>query len=304
MTEAPTELRIPVAGGELACHRWQLASPGSSDVPVIALHGITANGRAYDALARVLTDLPAAALYAPDLRGRAGSAYLPGPYGLSAHVDDVLALLDHLDQPRAVLLGHSMGGFIAALAAARHPDRFPHVVLVDGGLGFPPPPGEDLDAQLDAVLGPAIRRLAMTFPSPEAYRDFFRAHPALAAHWSPDIAAYVDRDLVGEPGAYRSSCAVDAVRADGADVLHHAETLDAVHQPHVRGTLLWAERGLQDDPQALYDPTRLAAAHLDPTRITHRRVDGTNHYTILFAPEALAHLATETHHALRTARGD
>ncbi|WP_425470408.1 alpha/beta fold hydrolase [Streptomyces diacarni] len=81
--------------------------------------------------------LPGASLYAPDLRGRAASADLPGPYGLAAHVADVLALLDHLGQRRAVLIGHSMGGFVAALAAARHPSRVAGTVLVDGGLPFP-----------------------------------------------------------------------------------------------------------------------------------------------------------------------
>lgn len=330
----PAEFTAPVRGGELVGHHWEFESPNAT--PVIALHGITANGRAYDAVARALTtqrpgtdtDGPTGAtgvsgvsggggdggsgveasvaargrttsLYAPDLRGRAGSAGLGGPYGLGAHVDDLCALLDHWEQPKAVLLGHSMGAFVAALAAARHPDRFPYVVLVDGGLGFPPPAGADTDAQLDAVLGPAMRRLSMTFASPQAYRDFFREHPALAAHWGPDIESYVDRDLVGEAGALRSSCVVDAVRADGAEVLTHAETLAAVHQPQVRGTLLWAERGLLDEPQALYDPQRIAAADLDPERLPNQRVDGTNHYSVLFAEDAVQTVASHVRRALR-----
>lgn len=319
---APAEFTVPVRGGELAVHHWRLgtASDGTASgdaTPIVALHGITANGRAYDSVARALAaggldgtpsggsaarDMYVRDLYAPDLRGRAGSAGLGGPYGLVTHVDDIRALLDHLEQPTAVLLGHSMGAFVAALAAARHPDLFPYVVLVDGGLGFPPPEGADVDAQLAAVLGPAMRRLSMTFPSLHAYRDFFRQHPALAAHWSRDIEAYVDRDLVGEAGALRSSCVVDAVRADGADVLTHAETLAAVHQPQVRGTLLWAERGLLDEPQALYDPQRVAAAELDPARLPDRRVDGTNHYSILFADDAAAVVAGEVHRALRFTR--
>lgn len=306
----PAQLNVPVSGGELTTHHWQFdagAGITHDPPPVVALHGITANGRAYDAVARALTPAGPASgqaavgdLYAPDLRGRAGSAALGGPYGLGAHVDDLLALLDHLRAPTAVLLGHSMGAFVAALAAARHPDRFPQVVLVDGGLGFPPPEGADVDAQLAAVLGPAMRRLSMTFTSLEEYRDFFRQHPALEAHWGPDIEAYVDRDLVGEPGALHSSCVVDAVRADGGEVLTHGETLAALHQPQVRGTLLWAERGLLDDPaNALYDAERVASAGLDPARLTARRVEGTNHYSILFADDAVATVADEVHRALR-----
>ncbi|MGJ3561570.1 hypothetical protein ACR6C2_38155 [Streptomyces sp. INA 01156] len=105
----------------------------------------------------------------------------------------------------------------------------------------------------------------MTFEDREAYLEFFRAHPALGPHWSPQLAAYVDRDLTGRSPELRSSCVLDAVRADGAGVLGDPEVLAAVHQPQVHGTLLWAERGLLDEPQALYDPARVTAAALDPT---------------------------------------
>ncbi|MEE1929728.1 alpha/beta fold hydrolase [Streptomyces sp. TRM 70351] len=296
---------VPVRGGGLAVTHWPAAPqapavPGAPvpGTPVIALHGITANGLTFAAVADALGR--EAPLYAPDLRGRAGSAHLPGPYGLAAHVADVLDLLTHLGRERAVLLGHSMGAFVAALAAARHPDRFPHVVLVDGGLGFPPPPGTGVDALLEAVIGPAMRRLRMTFPDRDAYRAFFRAHPALAAHWGGAVRAYVDRDLTGTPPKLRSSCVLEAVRADGADVLGDPETLAALHRPEVRATLLWAERGLMDEPQGLYDASRVAAAALDPGRVTTRRVPGTNHYSVLFAPAAVSAVADAVRAALRT----
>ncbi|CAM5334565.1 alpha/beta fold hydrolase [Streptomyces pilosus] len=274
----PQDLTVPVHGGGLTVTRW----PGPGPL-VIAVHGITANSLAFAAVAE---ELPDADLYAPDLRGRAAGAALPGPYGLAAHVRDLLALLDHLGRRQAVLLGHSMGAFVAALAAARHPERFPRVVLVDGGLGFPAPAGTDIDELLRAVIGPAMQRLSMTFADREEYLAFFRAHPALAPHWGPWVTAYVERDLTGRAPELRSSCVLDAVRADGADVLGDPEVLAAVHQPQVRGALLWAERGLLDEPRALYDAARVAAAGLDPDRMPARRVDGTNHYSILFPPAA------------------
>ncbi|GAA1896349.1 alpha/beta fold hydrolase [Streptomyces sodiiphilus] len=281
------ELSVPVPGGELAVAHW----PGDpAAVPVLALHGITANSRAFTASARELGDRP---LYAPDLRGRAGSRALPGPWGLAAHVTDVLAVLDHLGLERPVLLGHSMGAFIAALAASRHPERFARVVLVDGGVGFPAPAGTDTDARLEAVIGPAMRRLSMTFPDSASYREFFRAHPALAGHWGPDAAAYIDHDLTGIPPELRSSCVREAVLADGADVLADPETLSAVHRLTVPATLLWAERGLMDEPQGLYDTGRLDAAGLDPDRIAVRCVPDTNHYTILLARHAVRAVAEE-----------
>ena len=112
--------------------------------------------------------------------------------------------------------------------AIRTPELVRRLVLVDGGLPLPVPDGADLDALLDATLGPAIARLGQTFPSTEAYLDFWRAHPALAGHWTPDVEAYVRYDLTGEPGQLRARAIEDAVRADGRDVLAEKPFADAL----------------------------------------------------------------------------
>src|SRR5439155_3555932 len=138
--------------GDLLVHRWPAARP---DAPVaVAAHGITANGLSFGRVAAALGGQ--VTLAAPDLRGRAGSRDAPGPYGIARHAADLVAVLDTLGVPEAVLVGHSMGAWVAAVAAARHPSRVSGVVLVDGGLAFPPPPDLDLDAALAAVIGPAI----------------------------------------------------------------------------------------------------------------------------------------------------
>ncbi|MEU8620502.1 hypothetical protein [Streptomyces sp. NPDC048623] len=109
----------------------------------------------------------------------------------------------------------------------------------------------------------------------------------------------MDRDLVGEPPAMRSSCVLDAIRADDAGPLGDPATLAAIHRPQVRGTLLWAERGVMNEPQGLYGEARLAAGDLDPDRITTRRIDDTNHYSALFAEPATAAVAEAVHAELK-----
>jgi pimeloyl-ACP methyl ester carboxylesterase len=47
-------------------------------------------------------------------------------------VDDLLGLLDHLGVRQAYLLGHSFGSTVVLKALARHPERFPRGVLVNG----------------------------------------------------------------------------------------------------------------------------------------------------------------------------
>ncbi|MFB7596144.1 alpha/beta hydrolase [Streptomyces sp. NPDC056160] len=273
---SPEELRVPVPGGELAVLRWPAASPGAP--VVLALHGITANGLSWSRVAHQLAGR--VTLVAPDLRGRGGSGALPGPYGIASHADDMAAVVDTLGLGRVVLTGHSMGAFTAALTAVRHPDLLSGLLLVDGGVGFPAPTGLDPDELITAVIGPAMRRLSTTFPDRDAYRAFWQGHPAFAEAWSPWVDAYIQRDLVGEEPELRSSCRIEAVRVDGIDQLG-GQVLGAVHRLPLPAVLLWAERGLMDEPQGLYDEQRLAAAGLDPRRVRPERVPGVNHYTIL-----------------------
>ena len=151
-------------GGDLRVGVWDAV--GSTDEnaaapTVIAVHGITASHRCWPTVAAAL---PEFRVIAPDLRGRGRSRDLPGPYGMAQHTDDIAAVMDHLEVPRAVILGHSMGGFVTVAMHARHPDRVSAVVLADGGLPFEVPAGMSRDDYVDAVLGLVKQRLSMTFP--------------------------------------------------------------------------------------------------------------------------------------------
>ncbi|GAA1398852.1 hypothetical protein GCM10009639_37830 [Kitasatospora putterlickiae] len=278
-TPAPEQLGVPVEGGELSVLRWPATVPGAPTV--VAVHGITANGLAWFEVARRLAGR--ATLLAPDLRGRGDSRDLGGPYGLARHADDVAALITALGLGPTVVVGHSMGAWVAALTAVRHPGLVRRVVLVDGAVTFPLPEGVSEDDALAAVLGPALARLSMTFPDRRAYREFWQRHPAFAADWSDDIDAFTQRDLVGGEPELRSSCVLAAVEADGAQVLLDREAATAVHRLPCPGELFWAERGLLDEPRGLYDEERLAAMGLDHTHpVPASAVPGTNHYSILW----------------------
>jgi pimeloyl-ACP methyl ester carboxylesterase len=262
--------------------------PGTGPL-VLAVHGTTSNALCWQFVADQLGG--SVRLVAPDLRGRAGSQALPRPYGIAVHVGDLLRVLNQFRCKRAVVVGHSMGAYVAALLAARHPHRVKRLVLIDGGVGFPPPQGSDIDAMLGVILGPALARLGMRFPSRAAYSAFWRAHPAFVNDWSARLEAHLQHDLVGEPPLLRSSCVLEAVRVDGADVLHDAATLNAVHQLQCPTTLLWAGRGLQNEPPGLLGGV-LQRARLDP-RIAVRKVENVNHYTILLTDRGAKEVAKE-----------
>ena len=293
----PELISIPVEGGDLAALHWPADAPGA---PIaVLLHGITANAMAWARVAGALAG--GFEVVAPDLRGRAASAGLPGPYGIEAHAADVAALLDHLGADddagadAAVLVGHSMGAFVAALAAAGPAHGRVHgLVLVDGGLALPQPPGADVDAMLTALLGPALDRLSMTFPDLAAVRAFWSQHPAVGP-WVdvPSVAAYLARDMVGEPPALRSACVPEAVRVDGGDVLLNERVLEATAHLPVPAALLWAQRGLLDQTPGLYDEERLAALGLGAAGLRARLVPDSNHYSILWADQGVAAITEE-----------
>jgi len=279
------ELDVPVSGGTLRVCRW----PGDGPV-VLAAHGITANALSWAEVAAALRGR--VTLVAPDLRGRAGSAHLPGPYSMAAHAADLVAVLDHLGVAGPVpVVGHSMGGWVAAATGVRYPDRVSSVLLVDGGVALAVPEGVDIDAILMAVIGPAMQKLSMTFPSREKYLDFFRAHPALGPAWSPVVEAYLLRDLAGAEPELRSSCELSAIRADATDTLLPDGAAGAVHRLTQPVRMLLAERGMLDEPRGLYDDERLAGAGLDRERVEVEHVPGVNHYTIVAGPAGAAVVA-------------
>jgi pimeloyl-ACP methyl ester carboxylesterase len=281
-------ISVPVPGGELAVARW-----GRGHVSVLAAHGITASSMGWRAVARHLDDA-SMTLWAPDLRGRGASAPVGGPFGLERHAHDLLAVADHLGLDRVVLAGHSLGAFVAVLAAAARPALVGRLVLVDGGLPLTSPvEGVDLDALLDDTLGPAIRRLDQSFVSFAAYEAFWRRHPAFALNWNDDVEAYLRYDLTTDAdGALRSRVVAEAVRADGRDLLlgHDpiGRALAAVECPvH----LLRAPRGLFDQPPGL-QPDELVDAWAPRMRdLTDDLVDDTNHYTILMGERGAAAVA-------------
>jgi pimeloyl-ACP methyl ester carboxylesterase len=290
VTEArePEQLAVPVAGGDLSVLHWPADRAGAP--LVVLVHGITANAMAWERVASALGG--EFDVLAPDLRGRAGSARLPGPYGMERHAEDVTALLHRFgvtgrhDGRPAVLAGHSMGGFVVTMAAAGPARHLVHgLVLVDGGVQLAQPPGADIDAMLAAVLGPSLERLGRTFPDLAAIREFWAQHPAVGP-WVdvPSVAAYLARDVLGsQPPHLHSACVPEAIRVDGGDTLANDRVLEATTSLPVPATLLWATRGLLDQTPGLYDDVRIASLGLAESGITAREVPDTNHYSILWA---------------------
>lgn len=293
----PERYTVAVDGGDLAVARW-----GSGDVVVLAAHGITASHLAWSGVAeQVRNDVT---LIAPDLRGRGDSRDLPEPYGMAQHARDLRAVLDHAGASRAIVAGHSMGGFVAAVFAGMFPEQTAAVVLIDGGpaIGEPLSADADVDVVLARVIGPALDRLERRFASPKEYRAFWREHPAFVDTEADleRLDAYADYDLHGPAGDMRSKVDADAVRADGRDTLINDDMRRVVDEIAAPAVLLLAERGMVNDRTPLFPKGAVSGLRTQRGPLDVIRVPGTNHYTILAGDVGARAVA---HHLRRFAAG-
>ncbi|WP_278236741.1 alpha/beta hydrolase [Isoptericola sp. AK164] len=292
-------LDVPVDGGALRVGVWDPVDADgvvAPDAPtLLAVHGITASHLAWPLLAG---ELPGVRVVAPDLRGRGRSRDLPGPCGMTRHADDVAAVARAVADGPVPVLGHSMGGFVAVTLADRHPDVVAGLLLVDGGVPLPEPPGLDPAAtpaeRLRAVLGPAADRLRRTFPDAEAYQSFWSQHPAFTAVWGPAVLDYVDYDLVATPDGLRPASNPEAVAADALDLHDGGPVAGALARLERPTTLLRAPRGLLDEPSPLYDPAHMARWTQRAPALRPRDVPDVNHYTIIMGRDGSAAVAAET----------
>lgn len=124
MGPTTTPETLPVPGGKLAFER---AGRGP---PIVWIHAAIADRRMWDREFATFARGNEVVRY--DVRGLGASPPATEPYSDS---EDLLALLDHLRLPPAVLVGCSNGGRIAIDLALTHPRRVRGLVLVAAGVG-------------------------------------------------------------------------------------------------------------------------------------------------------------------------
>ncbi len=124
MAEEPKERRTAIRGIEIASFEW---GPADGRTVVLA-HATGFHARCWDATVAALGD--GFRVIAVDQRGhgRSGKA---GPFHWRQFGADMAEFLDRHDVRDAVGVGHSMGGHAMVQAAARRPERFERLVLVD-----------------------------------------------------------------------------------------------------------------------------------------------------------------------------
>lgn len=141
--------------------------------PVVLVHGFASNKQinwVNPGWVATLTRAGYRAIALDDRgHGESGKLYDPAAYHSAIMADDVRALLDHLDIPRADVMGYSMGARISAFLAVNSPARVRSLVL--GGLGLRLVEGVGLPTSIaDALEAPSLADVSD--PTGRVFRSF------------------------------------------------------------------------------------------------------------------------------------
>lgn len=135
---------------------------GQAEKPaMILLHGFAVTAHTWDFFS--LSARSRFHIYALEHRGHGDSGWAPdGDYRRERYAADLVVFGEALQLDSFVLIGHSLGGSVALLAASQRPERIRALVIVDSMLG----PRRDPTSVRRFVEGPD------TFPSLEAFADY------------------------------------------------------------------------------------------------------------------------------------
>ncbi len=276
--------RVSGEGVQLAFGYW----PGRGK-PVVALHGLTASYVNFIGIAECLGGKRP--LIGFDLRGRGDSDKPEGPYGMAQHARDIAAAMRALDLGPSIVIGHSMGAFVATALAAQEPNLVSGLVLIDGGYVPDLPAGPASSQGINAALVQRIEQLHRTYPSRKDYREFWQTQPHFpAGEWSRWVEAFLDYEVGGE-SPVQPKASEAAVRADLGESSRREVIVERLKSIRVPTMLVRAERGLTPDQPPLFPDVLAAEIQTYVPHIEDHKFTGTTHYTIALGERGAAKIA-------------
>lgn len=243
--------------------------------PLLLMHGLTANGNAFDGL-REAGLSQKYHLITPDLRGRGNAPKPETGYTMAHHAQDMIDLLDSLGITEPIAIGgHSFGGFLAFYMARHFPTRVGKLLILDAAIQMPPETRER--------LLPALSRLGQTFDSFEAYLEKIKTAPYLP-FWEASMESYFRADVVeAEAGKVRPIPQIAHI-AQCIEAVLSEPFADYIHEIKHPMTLFFATENYTFDspliPREYAEDTLKRIPHA-----THHFIAG-NHQTMLYGEGA------------------
>jgi len=243
---------------------------------ILFIHGLTANCRCWDGIASSLS--PRHRVWAMDLRGRGFSDKPSSGYSIEQHCHDIRALLTQLGLKRIALMGHSLGAYISLAYAAKHPEQVSRLILIDGGAKLSP----EQAAKVFAGIKPSLDRLGQVFPTFDAYLENMKKAPFLQP-WSPLLDTYFQHEAEISPAGVRSRIQPAHIQEEASN-LNRFDAEPLYPQIQCPVLVLRAPEGMlaRDDILLPEDVAEKMVRKIP--RAKRLDLPGTNHFSILFAP--------------------
>jgi len=177
-------------------YRYQGPETGPA---IVLLHGYSDSSFSFS---RIMPLLPSERrVIAPDLRGHGDSDRPAIGYRMADLADDVIQMIDALDVPSAVIVGHSMGSFVAQAIAEQAPQLVSGLVLLSSAPTAANRTMRDLQSAVEALIDPVDVGFVRDFqystiaqPVPDAFMDTAIATSRLmpASIWRQIIKGMMD----------------------------------------------------------------------------------------------------------------
>lgn len=110
---------------------------GENKAPIIFLHGVTASKEYWANIPKKVADETKRKVYVVDARNHGDSPW-SNEFNCKTNVADLLHFMDYISAPKAIIVGHSMGGTTAFGLAFKEPERIEKLFIEDVSIGaFP-----------------------------------------------------------------------------------------------------------------------------------------------------------------------
>jgi pimeloyl-ACP methyl ester carboxylesterase len=279
-------LFFPVRGLRYHVRRWPASSRSAGAPRMVLLHGwmdVSASFQFFVDALRGDWDV-----YAPDWRGYGLTEWGRADcYWFPDYIADLDFLLAEMGEGAVNLVGHSLGGNVAALYAGVRPGRVAKLVNLEG-FGMPPTRPEDAPRRYARWLDelrerPGLRPYA-TF---DALADRLRkSNPRLTKERAGFLARHWGREAEGGGVVLRGDPAHKIVNP----VLYRIDEARACWQ-QVSAPVLWVEAAHSDTPTRMkLDAAELAQRRGAFPRLQYQVVEDAGHMLHHDQPEALARL--------------
>jgi len=203
----------------------------------------------------------------------------------------VAAAMRALGLGSSIIVGHSMGAFVATALVAQEPSLVSGLVLIDGGYVPDTPITNSPGQGINAALALRITQLRQTYPSRQNYREFWRTQPHFPPHeWNPWVEALLDYEVGGD-SPVQPKASEAGVRAD----LGEAFNRDAVNErlKSIAVPTLWlrAESGFTPGQPPLFPDALVPEFRTYVPHVEDHKFAGTTHYTIALGEYGAARIA-------------